>query len=704
MAGISISMSNVAQKFAHSLATLALVFLPLAAPLAAVADSTCVPPPDPGPGIHHPVGADAGLYTYNCDTQQWDSPHFTYDPATGNYTPSPAIVYTYNTNTGAYDYTTWQYDAPQNTYVAVNQSTASPPSGATVVGGPVFATSGGGSSISNTGPNSNNSIRDNGGITDGSNISNTGPNSNNNITGSGSNNTNVNNATNASITNNLTAGSSSGNAVVLSNTSAGNASSGNSTDIANVMNLLQSTSNALGGNAVTFVANINGDVNGDLMLDPSTLGSVQPAATSPAGTNTTNVVNNSNEAITNNLNLSANTGDASVSNNTSGGNATTGAAKTIANVVNMINSAITSGKSFLGVINVNGNLNGDILMPANFIDQLVAANVPTVNVIANTGPNSNNTISDNSGSNNTSVNNNNNQRIANNVNAKATTGTAAVSDNTTGGSATSGTANTNITAFNLTGSNVIGKNDLLVFVNVVGGKWVGLIVDAPPGATAAELGSGISTNSSNANNNTNIANNTNQTITNNLNLNSATGNADVNHNTKGGNATSGNADDAVNLLNVQNSSLALSNWFGILFINVFGTWNGSFGINTAAGDNVANGTNNSGGYLPGSFAASPMFSFAPKVASGTGISSGKFYSRFTSTNSGPGSQASGSSNSSSPASVLVAAKTNSKTPHSIVNTPSHLNWGVIVGGSGILAVYLLGERFYVIKQRSSRLV
>jgi hypothetical protein len=556
-------------------------------------------------GVHQPNGADAAAYTYDCPSNLWISAHFTYNPATGLTTANDPVVYTYNPATGAYESTYWVYNTPTANYVARTLTVITPPAGATVIGAPAPAAPTD-TSISNTGPDSSNNITNDGGVTSGSAIAGTGPNSSNTIGGSSTNTVNGTNTTTAGLNNTITATATSGNALTLSNTTAGGAASGNAQDIANVVNLLQSSSNALDGNTVTFVANIDGDVNGDLLFDPAQIGAVQPAGitSSPTGTNNLNLNNTLDAGITNNINLTANSGDASVSNNTSGGDATTGSATTIANVVNLINSAITSGKSFLGVVNINGNLNGDILIPANFVDQLVAANTPTVS-ISTTGPGSTNAIETNTGSNNTTVTNTNNQGITNNVNAGATSGSADVSSNTSGGSATSGSAKTNITAFNLTGSQVIGANSLLVFVNVLG-EWVGLIVNAPPGTTAAELGGGITQNTSQANNNTDITNTGNQNITNNITTAAASGDASVTHNTRGGNAKSGNANGAVNLLNVENSSLSLSNWFGILFINVFGTWHGSFGMNTAAGDAVVAGRG-----ADGTSAAAPGASFAP---------------------------------------------------------------------------------------------
>ena len=79
------------------------------------------------------------------------------------------------------------------------------------------------------------------------------------------------------MNNTITGVASSGNSLVLSNTSAGGATSGNAQDIANVVNMLQSTSNALGSdsNLVVFTKNIDGDVNGDFLLDPSSFANIE---------------------------------------------------------------------------------------------------------------------------------------------------------------------------------------------------------------------------------------------------------------------------------------------------------------------------------------------------------------------------------------------------------------------------------------------
>ncbi len=389
------------------------------------------------------------------------------------------------------------------------------------------------------------------------------------------------------MSNTIASDTATGNALVIGNTTAGSAMSGDTQSTVNIANLLQSTSTAFGPNALMFTANINGDVNGDFMFDPAAILSSNNSASNDLQINT-NDANNTTAHINNNIDVGATSGNATVADNTTGGDATSGSAQAVVNLMNLINSTVASGQSFIGTININGNLNGDILLPQGLIDQLLASS----------GPGSNNAVSTNLTANSTTTNVVN-QAVANNIQSSAVTGNASVSDNTVGGTASSGSANTGITLLNLTGSNTIGKNALLVFVNVLG-KWVGMIMNAPTGTSAAELGGGIANTGSGSNNtasnaitsNSTTANTLNEGITNNVNVHARSGDATVANNTQGGNAKSGNANTAVNILNLEGSNLNLSDWFGVLFINVFGMWNGSFGVNTSAGDPLGSPLNN----------------------------------------------------------------------------------------------------------------
>jgi hypothetical protein len=174
------------------------------------------------------------------------------------------------------------------------------------------------------------------------------------------------------------------------------------------------------------------------------------------------------------------------------------------------------------------------------------------------------------------------QTIVNNISLAAKSGSAAVLDNTSAGNATSGSANTNVVIFNLSGHAIVAKDSLLVFVNVLG-KWVGVIVDAPTGATSALVGDGVVSNDATNPDLTVVAQSTNA-ITNNITLTAQSGDALVTSNTLAGNAMSGNATASANIANISGSALGMSDWFGVLFINVFSNWYGSFGINTPYGD------------------------------------------------------------------------------------------------------------------------
>lgn len=371
---------------------------------------------------------------------------------------------------------------------------------------------------------------------------------------------NENIANNVDITNNLNSDAGTGDAGVTRNLTAGDAGTGDANAGTTIINSVHSS---VGDGDTSGIANftmdIYGDITGDISIGPNiNNATIDRNANISSSTN----VNNS-DTLVNNQTLKATSGDATVSSNTKAGSAKSGDANTVANVLNLINTIIAANKSFIGTINIHGNLNGDILVSPDFIPQLLGSNAE---VYGNYNMNQ-------------TMNINDDQSIVNNVKLNATSGTATVSGNTSAGTAKTGDAQTNLTILNLTGHKVDAKKSLLVFVNVLG-RWVGMIVDAP-GATSAALGSGVIRDTVNVNNDTNINNAA--KIVNNLDLSSASGDATVSKNTVAGDAITGDATASANIANISTSEFNLSDWFGVLFINVYGTWVGSFGINTAAG-------------------------------------------------------------------------------------------------------------------------
>lgn len=548
-----------------AVAFIVLVFAPLPAYVSADGSdgsssgtpaAKCTPIPLPNnPGTNRPTGSAAGTYKYNECTGLWENTYYTWSPITKDYTPKVPLVYSCNTSTWKWQAWSWEYSASGGNYEQRLLTFTTLPAGAVI--DPASLTVCAPPPPPPPAPSPALQSLDGDGSGQGLN----GPGSSSSTTTDNKNTLGVSNNNNITIGNFITSTALTGNASVQGNTTAGGATSGDAMTIANVLNMLQSSS-ALGPNTATFVANVNGDVNGNLMVDPSLL---QPAggSTTLNTSNNIDVNNNTTANMTNNIDLNAKSGDANVSSNSKAGDATSGDASTVANVVNMMNSMIGANQSFLGVININGNLNGNILVPQSLLDSLIASNGPG----AKTNVTQTNTKDIN-------LSTNNNQKIDNNILTNAKSGTATVSGNTEAGNATTGSATNNVTILNLTGNQVIGANSLLVFVNVLG-KWVGLIMNAPAGTTAASLGGDITQNTTN---NINANSNYTSNITNNITSNATTGDATVSRNTSAGNATTGDASNAVNIANLNNTQYSLSGWFGILFINVFGSWIGGFGV------------------------------------------------------------------------------------------------------------------------------
>ena len=525
----------------------------------ATSPTPSAPAPDPAPapapaqGPTSPTGADATTYTYNEATGLWENGLYTWDPKTKQTAPKQEQTYSFNPQTGRWDTTEWVYDAPSGKYVPNAVSVATPPAGATITDQ---------DSPNPSSPDSSSPTAKSASPFSGSSFA--SPSSSSKPSDQSKNTGLFDMFYNASISNTLTSLAQSGDATVALNTLAGSALSGSASAIATVINLLQSSWNLLADSFTTFTQNLFGDFFGDLTLDP---GKITPntAATAPQDL-TINA--DQNAAINNKITLEANSGNAAVTQNTTAGDATSGDATAIANLVNAINSSISTGKSFLGMLNIFGSLDGDILIPPELTQTLLAAN--TLGSLDTSSIDNRSILADFT----------NNQSINNNVSLDATSGNAAVTNNTSAGSAKTGDTSTNLTVLNLTGRQVIGKDALLVFVNVLG-QWVGMIVNAPTGSTSAALGGGITGNESLTANVTD-----NQTINNDISVGAHSGNATVDSNTTAGNATSGNAKAAVNLVNISGSQFALSDWFGILFINVFGKWHGSFGVDTDAGNRL----------------------------------------------------------------------------------------------------------------------
>lgn len=437
-------------------------------------------------------------------------------PAVGTTEQAPALVpdapkltYTYNQNTGHWDSDKWQYNPVTGAY-----ETPPPP---IVIEPPVEKTS-----------------------------------------------TDETKSVDTTVTaeNNLTSNATSGASAITENTAGGNATTGDAAAVATILNTVNS-SVSVGDNqkVASFTKDIMGDVKGDIVLYPMLLKAMLEAEAGGNKSSTIDVKNNFQ--LDNNVGLVAKSGDANVTKNTSAGGATTGSAMAVANVVNILNSMIATQQSFIGTINIYGNLEGDILIAPDFIPQMLASNKDVA-------------------TSSTQLSAKNSTDIVNNISAMAQSGAATVFGNTAAGGATTGKADTGVVIFNLTGHEIVAKNSLLVFVNVLG-KWVGAIVDAPAGATSALIGNGVTKNQAYAPD-LRVNSESNYGITNTISVDAKSGDATVSGNTMAGGATTGSAVALANIANISGSQFGVSDWFGVLFINVFQNWYGSFGIDTSYGN------------------------------------------------------------------------------------------------------------------------
>jgi hypothetical protein len=515
-------------------------------------------------GTLAPTGVAAHTFVFvPAPACYWENDYYTWSPVTKVYTPK------YDTyvcdGAGVCENVNWRYVSADGLYVETRTVVSTPTTSTTTATTPTSSAATAGGSVGTTDQSTGSSI-----------VSGNGTDSNNTIANDTTATGNFDLTNNASVLTTLNSDATTGDANALFNTTVGDVSTGDAAAIANVLNMIQSSWDPANGDITLFSADLYDNYFGDLLFDPSILlgngtGSSNTIANNGATDLTINIEENA--SIQNDINLNAQSGDANANGNTDVGDVSTGDATAIANVINMINSMITTGDSFIGSINLYGDLNGDILLPQSLLD-----------ILLGNGTNSTNTIANNQ-STDVDANVSTNSTITNNTNLTSTSGNATADANTTVGDISTGDAETSVNEMNLIGQNVQGTKGLLVFINVMG-SWVGLLFNAP---VTSSINGGNGTNSANT-----IANNAstdvdinvarNYSILNNLNLNATTGDATANANTTAGDVSTGNASTGVNLLNMIDSSMNFTDWFGVLFINVFGSWNGSFGTNTPAGN------------------------------------------------------------------------------------------------------------------------
>jgi hypothetical protein len=328
--------------------------------------------------------------------------------------------------------------------------------------------------------------------------------------------------------------------------------------------------------------NVVDDQVGDIILDFGESAPATASASSSSNESEVTVVEDSetfqnNEAVLeNNLVLISDTGHNETSLNTNGDSTIeTGDANVSALVLSFVNNNL-AGNVVLGVVNIFGNLVGDIILPEEELAQSTNCSSPQAQEV---------TVLDTQTTFQT-----NDADIENNLILAANTGENEASRNTGGQtSVQTGEAEVQTQVVNVANANIEGGSWWLVIVNEAG-EWIGKILGAPEeanfaGSSGTEIrmdgngqiiasGEGGVVNQTSTNS---LEQNNQAQITNNIELAANTGKNKANDNT-GGNTSinTGDAKVIANIINFVNSNISSDSKLIVTVVNVFGSWIGNF--------------------------------------------------------------------------------------------------------------------------------
>jgi hypothetical protein len=383
----------------------------------------------------------------------------------------------------------------------------------------------------------------------------------------------VNNSNIADVANNADVTSLTGNNTGVASSGTVAVNTGNATSLVNVLNIINT--NIVGSDVHVLTLDLTCTENTDVdlnaiwkeLLTVDANGNVVLNTDLPQTPNLKITITNENQAsVTNDVNVSADSG-----NNTASGGAgtdiSTGNAAAGANVTNIVNTNILGSKFLLGNINIYGAQNMNIILPRpDYFDPESSALIFRIPM---------------------SVNNQNSAVINNDVNATANTG-----DNSASGSGNSNISTGNAVAVvnstTLANLNVTGDTWFFLILNNTGG-WTGNILNWSSAGSIQKAGTGVTVLQAGLNpsqettnnaadattappvlvNNTNLAE-----VTNNINVAANTGDNTANAANGNSNITTGNAQALANLTNLVNMNILGSRWF-LNNINILGSWSGN---------------------------------------------------------------------------------------------------------------------------------
>jgi hypothetical protein len=359
----------------------------------------------------------------------------------------------------------------------------------------------------------------------------------------------------ASIDTSASQQTQSGDATISNSDDVGNSVTGSASGDAELLNQANNIT-SLGGSVALLDATPS--TSQDYIVSPLHSNQSSALANLPQG----DIVIQNDATIMNDVTVDSTTGSISAISNDTVGNLSTGDALSSVAILNLANNIVTTGDIFVGTITLDDSYQNDVILSEALLDRLINGSGKTTEVF------------------NGNVSVESLQVITNDIYTAAQSGTVDATKNDTVGDIQTGSASTDIDIANTTGSYAIFGNALLVIVTTTGdwngnmlhspGSYIALItVDATGKPVLLLPESDVSTEV-----NTIVVSNK-STVTNTVSATATSGNVVAYKNDDIGTITTGDANVSVTIRNVLTNIVSISDWLGIVFINVFGDWNGN---------------------------------------------------------------------------------------------------------------------------------
>lgn len=360
----------------------------------------------------------------------------------------------------------------------------------------------------------------------------------------------------AEVTNHVDQDATSGDATIAGNESINDISTGPASGTTLIVNDATTVASIDGGDSVA-INTVTSPSGSGILISPQASGTTMGEL--PISTDATVIVTNT-AIITNDVAVDTTSGSATIVGNETVGNVTTGDAITDVAILNMANNIATTGDVFVGIVTIDGDLNEDIVLSQALLDYLLGSSGTHSALLSPTN-----------------VTTSNLAVIANDVTALAHSGTITSEKNESTGDATTGDAHTFVIIKNAVGNYILYGNSLLIIVSVTG-QWNGTLLGL--NGTTAVLQNGqdnqpVMATMSDDTDSSNLTITNNAHISNTVVASATSGNITARYNEDVGNIQTGDATTRVQIINAINNIVSFSNWLGVLFINIFGNWNGS---------------------------------------------------------------------------------------------------------------------------------